>query len=202
MALTVARGRRRDRFGRLGLEFDDLPGEEAAILVHFLAAAARIEAGADSGDDDALASAAEALLSRHAPDNRLEQRVGALALALHAAGRTGDDDIALFSERGEVALVAAMLAVRAGIDPATGWCLLVEEGADEVMLLTRLADLDRTAAARLIAALAEMLGAGDPAQAIASFDRWADEQVDLKRRWWRLPTPYRSAVNALGGQHG
>ena len=63
MALAVARGRRRDRFGRLGIEFDDVPAEEAVGLVHLAAAAMRkgID-GAAVAIDEALAEAAARLL--------------------------------------------------------------------------------------------------------------------------------------------
>src|SRR3954447_13396732 len=43
MALIIARGRRRDRFGQCLLHFDDLPRDEARILVQSIAAAFRHE---------------------------------------------------------------------------------------------------------------------------------------------------------------
>ena len=43
MALIIARGRRRDRFGQCLLHFDDLPRDEARILVQSIAAALRRE---------------------------------------------------------------------------------------------------------------------------------------------------------------
>jgi hypothetical protein len=203
MALTVARGRRRDRFGRLGIELDDLRPDEVEALVHLVAAAVRLEARlGHPGDDLALAAAAAALIARQDDADRLEQRVATLAETLHRADRSGDDAVARFAESGDVALIAALLAVRAGIDPLTGWCLLVEEGAAEIMLLARLAGLERAAAARLIAALAEPLGAGDVAAAIEQFDRWSDGDVDDTRRWWQLPPGFRAALTRLGTADG
>ena len=60
MALTVARGRRRDRFGRLGIEFDDLLAEEAVSLVNLLAAAIRCGMGAEGPVHDAAIAEREA----------------------------------------------------------------------------------------------------------------------------------------------
>ena len=66
MALAMARGRRRDRFGRVGLEFDDLPRDEARSLVHLVAKAMRAGIAPSSvAVDEALAAAAGRLLDRH-----------------------------------------------------------------------------------------------------------------------------------------
>ncbi|MDQ3144990.1 MAG: hypothetical protein M3Q57_08980, partial [Pseudomonadota bacterium] len=116
MGLAVARGRRRDRFGRLGIEFDDVPAEEAVYLVHLVAAAMR---GGIEGDavaiDEALAAAATRLLGRHHEGRRIEMRAVALAAAL--VDRRGPDDelVAALAAEGDSALLAAVCAVRAGI---------------------------------------------------------------------------------------
>ena len=74
MALTLARGRRRDRFERLGAEFDDVAAEDAVALVYAVAAALRHGLVEDS--DEALVAASQALLARHDEGRRLEARLG------------------------------------------------------------------------------------------------------------------------------
>ncbi|MEQ7872570.1 DUF2336 domain-containing protein [Sphingomonas sp. ASV193] len=198
MALTVARGRRKDRFGRLLLEYDDLPGEEAQLLVQMIAAALRLGLGNDGADQDpALADAALDLIARHDEDNRLDARVAALARLLHERGRATDELAARLAEAGEVALLSAMLSVRAGVGPVTGWLMLVEQGAHCTMLLARLAGIDRPTAARIVVALGEPLGMRDPAAAIGEYDRLSDEDVEQERRWMQLPRKYRDALKAL-----
>ena len=71
MALTLARGRRRDRFGRLGVEFDDFAAEDAVALVHAVAAALRRDAW-PTRPTSRSAAAAQALLARHDEGRRLE----------------------------------------------------------------------------------------------------------------------------------
>ncbi len=203
MALAVARGRRRDRFGRMGLEFDDLPHGEASSMVHLVAGAMRAGITLPSVTvDEALAAAAARWLDRHDERRRVEMREANLADALHAARGPNDDFIAALAAEGDAALLAACCAVRAGIAPETAWMLLVDDGASDAMLLARLAGLSRPAAASLVAALAEPLAWGDPADAIACFDRTAQADVDAARRWWRLPPAYRSAFGEHGGSHG
>ena len=154
MALAVARGRRRDRFGRLGLEFDDVPAEEAQCLVHLVAAAMRAGiAGPGVEIDEALAGAAERLLDRHDEGRRVEMHALALAQALTAARGEDDPLIGARAADGDAALLASLCAVRAGIAPETAWMLLVNDGARDAMLLARLASVARPAAAAIVAAL-------------------------------------------------
>ncbi len=203
MALAVARGRRRDRFGRLGLEFDDVPADEAAPLVHLVAAALRKGLpGPSVAVDEAIADAAERLLGRHEPDRRVEVRALTLAEALLARHGADDALIATLAAEGDAALLATLCAVRAEIAPETAWMLLVNDGARDAMLLARLAGLGRPAAAAMVAALAEPLLWGEAGDAIACFDRLADPEIDAARRWWRLPPAYRDGLAALGGTHG
>ena len=203
MALAVARGRRRDRFGRLGLEFDDVPRDEAQGLVHLVAAAMRQGiSGASVAIDDALSSAAERLLDRHDDQRRVEVRALTLAEALVAAHGADDTLIAALAAEGDAAVLAALCAVRAGIATESAWLLLVNDGARDAMLLARLAGLARPAAAALVAALAEPLLWGEPGAAIASFDRFTESEIDMAARWWRLPLAYRDALKDQGGSDG
>ena len=203
MALAVARGRRRDRFGRLGLEYDDVPRDEAQALVHLVAAAMRHGiAGASVAIDEALAEAAERLLDRHDAQRRVEVRALGLAEALIAARGADDALFAALAAEGDAALLAALCAVRAGIATESAWMLLVNDGARDAMLLARLAGLARPAAAALVAALAEPLLWGEAGAAIACFDGPTDVEIDAAGRWWRLPLAYRDALTDQGGSDG
>ena len=116
----------------------------------------------------------------------------------------GADDalVANLAAEGDAALLAALCAVRAAIAPDTGWMLLVNDGARDAMLLARLAGLGRPAAAAMVAALAEPLSWGEPAQAIACFDQPTEADIDAARRWWRLPPAYRDGIARTGGADG
>ena len=203
MALAVARGRRRDRFGRLGLEFDDVPRDEAMCLAHLVAGAMRQGIkGPAVAIDEALAAAADRLLERHDEGRRVEMRALALARAIDA-GRGADDPlIAALAAEGDAAMLAALCAVRATIAPETAWMLLVNNGARDAMLLARLAGLGRPAAAAIVAAFAEPLLWGEPGQAIAWFDTPAASDIDAARRWWGLPPAYRDGLARMGGANG
>ncbi len=203
MALAVARGRRRDRFGRLGLEFDDVPAEEARGLVHLVAAAMRQGvAGPSVSVDEALADAAERLLDRHDEARRVEMRALDLAIALVDARGNDDQFISALAAEGDAALLAALCAVRAAIAPETAWMLLVNDGACDAMLLARLAGIERPAAAAMVAAWAEPLSWGEPGEAIAWFDAPAASDIEAARRWWRLTPAYRDSLGQIGGGDG
>lgn len=203
MALAVARGRRRDRFGRLGIEFDDVPAEEAVCLVHLVASAMRKGfEGEAVAIDEAFADGAMRLLARHDEGRRVEMRAAALAVALLDVRGPDDDLVAALAADGDAALLAALCAVRAGIDPDTGWMLLVSDGARDAMLLARLAGLERPAAAALVASLGESLLWGEAGEAIAWFDAATAADIDAARRWWRLPRAYRDGQLMLGGDNG
>lgn len=202
MALTVARGRRKDRFGRLGVEFDDLPAEEAVALVYLIAAGIRSGMGGGGDHDAAIADAAGQLLGRHDEGNRLDARVAALGNTLHDRHRATDELACSLAESGEVALLAALLSARAGVGPITGWLMIVEQGAHCAMLLARLAGVERATAARIVVALGDALAIRDPAEAIGEYDRLSDEEVERHRRWLRLPRRYRDALEAIGEDDG
>jgi len=203
MGLSLARGRRRDRFGHLGVEYDDLPPAEAQSLVHLTAAAMRLGIVAASVTiDETLAAAAERVFARHHPQRRVEGRAHELAESLIAARGTDDVTIATLAAEGDAAMVAALCAVRAAIAPQTAWKLLVDDGASGAMLLARLAGLGRTTAATLVSVLAEPLLWGDPRDAIILFDRPSSFDVDSAGRWWRLPLAFRDGLIRPGGADG
>ena len=80
--------------------------------------------------------------------------------------------------------------------------LLVNDGARDAMLLARLAGLERSAAAALVASLGEPLLWGDASEAIAWFDAPTAAEVEAARRWWRLPEGYRDGLRMVERRHG
>src|ERR671921_1650789 len=75
MALILARGRRRDRFGQCLLHLDDLPREEAVALLHLVTAALRRDVASVLGvgqADRLLAVASERVLASHDSMSGLE----------------------------------------------------------------------------------------------------------------------------------
>src|SRR5262245_30558278 len=141
MAVALARGRRRDRFGRMSVEFDDVAAEDAVALVHAVAAALRDALPEEA--DEALGSAAHDLLARHDEGRRLEATVAALALVLDTHHRADDTLVRRLAEDGDAALLVGLLARRAGIDQLDAWNFFT---GGEAMMLARLAGCDRTTA--------------------------------------------------------
>ena len=197
MALVLARGRRRDRFGRSGLEFDDLAGEDAVALVHAVAAGLRDVLADDA--DQSLAAAAQALLARHDEGRRLEANVTALARALEASGRADDEMVRQLAQDGDAALLVGLLARRAGIDYLDAWNFFT--GSD-TMMLARLAGCDRMAAAQMLAGFEPMSGAHAAERIIDRFEAIDDATAERCRRWMRLDPHYRSARDAMERAHG
>ena len=194
MALILARGRRRDKFGRLGAEFDDLSAEDAVALVHAIAAA--LGQGLNDSDQP-IATASRVLLGRHDEGRRLEAQVAALARALEASGRAEDDMVRHLAQDGDAALLVGLLARRAGIDQDDAWRLF---SGGEAMVLAKLAGCERTTAAQILAAFEPMSGAVD--RFIDRFDGMDDAAVERQRQWLRLDPHYRAAREALDQGNG
>jgi len=192
MVLTLARGRRRDRFGRLGVEFDDLAAEDAVALVYAIAAALR--QGLSEDADQPLAIAAQALLARHDEGRRIESAIAALVRALEAAGRSDDAMVRSLSHDGDAALLVGLLARRAGIDPVDAWQLFT---TGDAMMLTRLAGCERSVAAQILAAF-ELLSNNHAAERFMErFDDVDDATVERRRHWLRMASQYRDAREVL-----
>ena len=197
MALTLARGRRRDKFNRLGAEFDDLAAEDAVAMVHAVAAALRH--GLPEDDELALAVASQILLGRHDEGRRLEAAIAALARALEAVGRADDTMVRLLAQDGDAALLAGLLTRRAGIDQADAWQLFT---TGEAMTLARLAGCDRATAAQILAAFEPLSNTHAAERLMDRFDNMDDASVEHHRRWLRLDPNYRSARAALERANG
>ncbi len=205
MALILARGRRRDRFGQTRLEFDDLPAEVAVALAFATSAALRrrltVTVDPQTADRQ-LAAATAALLARHDEDRRFEVMTAALVRLLDENGKLDEDLIAAAADEGEIALVAQALARRAGVLGADAMDLLVGGNSRGLMLLLRMAAVSREFAARLLAGPGDLLGVTDAGREISRFDTLTHEEVDVAREWLRLDSAYRSALAALGQGHG
>ncbi|MEO7787383.1 MAG: DUF2336 domain-containing protein [Sphingomicrobium sp.] len=199
MALVIARGRRRDRFGQGRLLFDDLPAEEAFALVNAVAAALRAPLPRHPAIDRALADGANALLSRHDEGERIDALLAQLVRLLEAAGRLDDLLAEDAAGEGEIALLSALLARRAAVPEGLAWEHLVAGGDGRLVLLARLAGLSRQTAARLVAELGTLTGVTYPGAAMARFDRLSADAVEDERGEWRLSSAYRTARDLLAG---
>ncbi len=202
MALVLARGRRRDRYGRGRLLFDDLPVEEAVALAHAVAAGLRAPLPAHPAIDRALATAANALVSRHDENERIDALVAALVRLLERAERIDDSLVEDAAAEGEIGILSAILSRRAGIPEASVWAHVVVGGNGRLMRVARLAGLTRLSAARLVAEFGTLIGIDDPVGELARFDRLPDGAVEDLRGEWRLPETYRVALERLGGDRG
>ncbi len=203
MALILARGRRRDRFDGPRVVFDDLSAEAAVALVSAIAACLRADLerrfGAASADDR-LAAAVQAVFSRYDEGNRLEARLFELAHSLDAAGRLDEPFILSALEEGEAALLAEMLARRAGIGFDDSWELFTGSQGNLALLL-RMSGVSREAAGEIVSRLAEVV-ASDPETEISAFDSLVDGDIEKARKWLRLDASYRSAIESLAESNG
>lgn len=205
MALILARGRRRDRFGQARVEYDDLPAETAVDVTQIVSAGLRhrLLANLDrQAADRLLASAAAALLARHDESKRLEALATVLVRLLDEQGRLDEDLIAAAAADGEAVLVAEALARRAAIGGEDAFKLLLGGDGGSLMLLLRMAGASRELAARLLAGPGDLLEIADAGRAIARFDSITQDEVDSAREWLRLDPCYRNALAALGQDHG
>ena len=118
MALILARGRRRDRFGQCLLGFDDLSAELSGHLVHAVAAALRRDIASTQGSaaaDTELSIAASNLLARHEPSRGIEALTATLVAQLDEADGLTDELLLAAAQEGEVGFLSEALGRRAGI---------------------------------------------------------------------------------------
>ena len=199
MALILARGRRRDRFGQCLLAFDDLPERTAATLVHRVAAA--IKSGGNAADRDLVGSTAK-LIGAHDPDKSVETLADALAAALAEAGALDNDLLLAAAHEGDVALLAHLLAHSAAVPGAVAEAELLSGDPSAVVVFLRMAKVTRPVAAGILAAIGDLLGVHDPAAALAEFASFKDPAVAEAHVLVTSDPAYRSALALLEPRNG
>lgn len=205
IALILARGRRRDRFGQCLVAFDDLDRPTAETLVHAIAAALRKDLAPAHGPgatDAALACASQLVLAGRASERSVDTLTAALVGLLDESGALNGELILAAAHEGEVGFVAQALARPAGIAGDDALDELLSADPRRLMGLLRAAGASRALAAGLLAGIGDLLGIADPGEAIGVFDRMTDEEVAAARTWLATSRPYRSALSALVRDHG
>jgi hypothetical protein len=205
MDLILARGRRRDPFGQLKVDFDDLPADVAAPLVYAVAAALRsrlMPAAGDSSPDRELADAAATLIARHDEGRSAESLTAALVRALVAGGRLDEPSLMSAAQEGDAALVVEALAQRAGIECAAAWDNFIAGSNGRLALLLKMTGVSREFAANLLAHIGDLLGISDLGREIERFDSLDLQQVWDEQEQLRLNPDYRAALANLGGTDG
>lgn len=204
MELILARGKRRDRFGQLRLDFDDLSERLAAGLAQAIAAALRgmtLALGGDGDTDRALSEAATALVGGREGAKAIEALTGVLIDEMSRAGLLDEAFLEGALREGDIRLVVHGLARQSSIDAGAAWTLLTDDGDYGAALLLRMAGATRTFAAQLIATVGDQIGIADPASGIRAFDSISDDRVAGTRSWMQLDPAYRSAAGGFG-RHG
>ena len=205
MALILARGRRRDRFGQCLIAFDDLPETTAEHLSNAVAAGLRRELAATRGPsaaDAELAEASESVLDGHDSERSIESLTAALVHFLDEGGGLTDDLVLAAANEGEVGFVAEFLARRAGIPIDSAMDELLSGDSPRLMALLRMGGASRQLGAGLLGGIGDLLGIGEAGEAIALFDRMTEDDVRAARSWLVTAPAYRTALDRLGEKRG
>jgi uncharacterized protein (DUF2336 family) len=204
MALLIAESRRHDRFGEPVLARTDLPAELQHRMVWWVAAALRdylIERhGIDPlAADRPLVTVATAMLAAYDEGDTLEGRAFDLACRLRSADELDDMMLVEAANEGRLALLAAALALRAGIDGASAWEMLVDMGGSRLAVLLRAIDCSREMAGAIMLRLtiADNRSEAELADNLDAFDLLPTEEAREALRPWRLDGDYRRAIAAL-----
>ena len=205
MALILARGRRRDRFGQSLLHFDDLNADEGRVLIHLICAALRADAAGVLGAAEAdrrLATAAEQVLASHDPGSGMDALTATLVRLLAEDEDLSDELIVTAAIEGEMTFVAHALSARSGVRADVAMDELLSGSERRAMAMLRTANVSRTVAASLLAGVGDLIGIPDPGRAIDAFDRLTDAEVEDVRAWLTTEPAYRRAVTSLGSSYG
>ncbi|MEO7277264.1 MAG: DUF2336 domain-containing protein [Sphingomicrobium sp.] len=205
MAVIVARGKRRDRYGQCMVAIDDLSPPLAETLVPAIAAALsrQLPKGSAPGEvDGALAQAADGVLAERDPDSSVDALTGALVRLLDQRGLLDDQLILAAASEGEIAFVAHGLARGAGIAGETALDELLCGDSEQLIMFFRSAGASRQLSAGILAAVGDLIGIADPGSALDRFDRIGDQQAAAGQARLASPPAYRRALAALEGRYG
>jgi hypothetical protein len=201
MALIIARGRRRDRFGQCLLHFDDLPREDVRALVCALAAALGLELSggktSQAGSDPLLSAAIVQVLARHDMHSSIENLTASLVRLLDEENELSDELVVAAAIEGEMNFLAQSLARRCGIAGEAALDELLSGSAKRIMSLLRMGRVPRETAAALLAAIGDLLGINDPGRALGEFDSLTEEDVAASLNWLSADPIYQAAVAEL-----
>lgn len=198
MALLVADGRRRDRFGEPVLLLDDLPAELAAWLTWRVAAALRhyLEAFHDCTGpaiDASISAAVGSVLAGHDEGRGLNALAARLAARLRAADRVDSALLNRMALTGQIAAFCATLASILRLPDEQVWDVVVDPGEARLATLLRAAGLERADAAAVLLTLNE----AQAGTALDAFDACDIAAARAKLAQLALDPEYRSAIAAL-----
>ena len=205
MALILARGRRRDRFGQCLVAFDDLPEASGEHLVHAVSAGLRHELAAARGvanADSELTEAADIVFEGHDSERSVEALTAAMVHFLDEGGGLTDDLVLSAAHEGEIGFVGEVLARRGGVPSESAMDELLSGESRRVMAMLRVADASRELSAGLLGGIGDLLGITEAGEAIALFDRMGEDEVRAARSWLVTAPNYRSALERLGERRG
>jgi uncharacterized protein DUF2336 len=205
MAVILARGRRRDRFGQCLVDFDDLAPASAELLVNAIAAGLRHDLAARHGAgtaDQALVRASSEILARRDPSRAIDELTAGLARLLDEIGALSDELILAAANDGEIGFVAHGLSSRGGIPGSSAMEELLSASPARIMRLLRAVGSSRDLAAGLLAGIGDLLGIADPGEAIDAFDRITADQAEAARASLSAAPAYRTALATLEKDHG
>ena len=205
MALILARGRRRDRFGQCLVAFDDLAPASARALVYAIAAVLRgslaaVRSGA--AVETELAAASHRVLSDHGTGRGIDALTGDLTRLLEENGKLDDELILAAAHEGEIGFVTEAVGRRAGLSGSIAAEELLSGSASRVMTLFRLAALPRELVAGFLATIGDLLGLADAGHAMGVFDAMTVEQSAAARTWLTADPAYRRALALLDVDDG
>ena len=205
MAVLVARGRRRDRYGQPTVELDDLPAPSASRLVHAVAAVLceRKPAAVPASEAETrLCEVAAVILSRHDSAKALDRLLAILLERVERAGLVDEQLMKSAIDAGEVDVLGHALAVRSSLDPITVLAELLSGDCKRAMLILRVAGAPRELASHLLAALGDLLGIPADVHALMLFDSFPSDRIEAKRSWLGVDPNFQQALRALGHGHG
>jgi hypothetical protein len=199
--VAVADARRFDRFGDPVLLIDDLPAPAVESTAWLAGAALRHEvhaAGLEAGApfEPALVAAIRSALATREEALGVRVRATRLATRLTELGENDDELLVALAEEGEIELLAACIARRAGLAASMVWRLLVGSPQSDFTILLRALGLSEPSATRLLELLVPP-GATATPTAYAQIDQAA---AQARLAAWRLPTAFSEAIESLG--HG